>query len=77
MFFRYVCPHCSDCTNIFSKGGGESLANISQIPHLGTLPIDPQLGKVLGKSYVKECPDSPAAQIFGSIVDKILENKLQ
>merc|ERR550519_2615161 len=24
----YVCPHCSECTNIFSSGGGQSLSNL-------------------------------------------------
>lgn len=72
--FRFVCPHCSDCTNIFSKGGGESLAEISKIPLLGTLPIDPKVGQLLGKSCVKEFPDSPAAKVFNSIVDKVVKN---
>lgn len=71
-FPRFVCPHCSDCTNIFSKGGGESLAEIAKIPLLGSLPIDPRVGKLLAKSCVKEYPDSPAAQVFSSIVHKIV-----
>jgi Mrp family chromosome partitioning ATPase len=33
----FVCPHCSECSNIFSKGGGEQLAELSNIPFLGKL----------------------------------------
>jgi hypothetical protein len=38
----FVCPHCSECTNIFSKGGGAVMANEFEVPFLGTVPIDPQ-----------------------------------
>ncbi|XP_057236612.1 cytosolic Fe-S cluster assembly factor NUBP2 isoform X1 [Malurus melanocephalus] len=31
----FVCPHCSECTNIFSKGGGEELAKHTGVPFLG------------------------------------------
>ncbi|KAM6113916.1 cytosolic Fe-S cluster assembly factor NUBP2 isoform 2-T2 [Pterocles gutturalis] len=31
----FVCPHCSECTNIFSKGGGEELAKHAGVPFLG------------------------------------------
>jgi Mrp family chromosome partitioning ATPase len=38
----FVCPHCSECTNIFSKGGGEVMAQEFDVPFLGSVPIDPQ-----------------------------------
>lgn len=37
----FVCPNCSECTNIFSKGGGEIMARDFQVPFLGSVPIDP------------------------------------
>ncbi|PKI82624.1 cytosolic Fe-S cluster assembly factor cfd1 [Malassezia vespertilionis] len=43
----YVCPHCSDCTNVWGKGGGESLAEREHISFLGRIPIDPALVRVL------------------------------
>ena len=43
----YRCPHCSDCSNLFSSRGGQSLASKHGIPLLGTLPIDPRLGDLL------------------------------
>ena len=38
----YVCPHCSECTNVFSSGGGEALAKDTNCRYLGKLPIDPE-----------------------------------
>ncbi|WFD32899.1 cytosolic Fe-S cluster assembly factor cfd1 [Malassezia sp. CBS 17886] len=39
----YVCPHCAECTNVWGKGGGESLAEREGIAFLGRVPIDPAL----------------------------------
>lgn len=67
----FVCPHCSDCTNIFSAGGGKELSNLAGVPFLGTIPIDPRVGDLAGtgKSCLKELPESPTAKVFQSIVD--------
>ncbi|EFA08218.1 cytosolic Fe-S cluster assembly factor Nubp2 homolog [Tribolium castaneum] len=67
----FVCPSCTECTNIFSKGGGEALAQLAQVPFLGVLPIDPRVGALLGKACVTELPDSPSAKTFNTIVQKI------
>ncbi|KAF1996990.1 cytosolic Fe-S cluster assembling factor cfd1 [Amniculicola lignicola CBS 123094] len=37
----FVCPNCSQCTNVFSKGGGEIMAREFEVPFLGSVPIDP------------------------------------
>jgi len=37
----FVCPHCSECTNVFSKGGGQIMAKDFDVPFLGSVPIDP------------------------------------
>jgi Mrp family chromosome partitioning ATPase len=37
----FVCPNCSECTNVFSKGGGEVMATEFEVPFLGSVPIDP------------------------------------
>eukprot|EP01104_Vermistella_antarctica_P016772 TRINITY_DN5789_c0_g1_i1.p1 TRINITY_DN5789_c0_g1~~TRINITY_DN5789_c0_g1_i1.p1 ORF type:complete len:234 (-),score=35.41 TRINITY_DN5789_c0_g1_i1:203-904(-) len=39
----YHCPHCKECTNIFSTGGGESLSELAKVPFLGRIPIDPKV----------------------------------
>ncbi|KAK4161862.1 P-loop containing nucleoside triphosphate hydrolase protein [Cladorrhinum sp. PSN259] len=38
----FVCPNCSECTNIFSSGGGEVMAGEFGVKFLGRVPIDPQ-----------------------------------
>ena len=59
----YICPHCSDCTDIFSSGGGQSLAKLADIPLLTTLPIDPKLAEAMdkGDNFLDTFPDSTAA----------------
>lgn len=37
----YVCPHCAECTNIFSKGGGAVMAEEFGVEFFGSVPIDP------------------------------------
>lgn len=62
-----------ECTNIFSSGGGESLANIAGVPFLGRVPTDPQvaLSTEKGQNCVAAIPDSPISAVFQDIV-KIL-----
>uniref|UniRef100_A0A4W2DRL9 Cytosolic Fe-S cluster assembly factor NUBP2 n=1 Tax=Bos indicus x Bos taurus TaxID=30522 RepID=A0A4W2DRL9_BOBOX len=56
----FVCPHCSECTNVFSKGGGEELARHAGVPFLGewagaaTGPCPPQ-----GEGASSHPADSP------------------
>jgi len=38
----FVCPNCSECTNIFSSGGGKVMAQEFSVKFLGSIPIDPQ-----------------------------------
>ena len=38
----FVCPNCSECTNVFSKGGGDLMAQEFNVRFLGSVPIDPQ-----------------------------------
>jgi Mrp family chromosome partitioning ATPase len=37
----FVCPNCSECTYVFSKGGGKIMAEEFGVPFLGSVPIDP------------------------------------
>lgn len=73
----FVCPTCSECTNIFSSGGGEALATRAGIPLLGSLPIDPRISDVsrFGRSVITALPGSPASKVFKEIVDKLTTKK--
>ncbi len=70
----FVCPNCKDCTNIFSKGGGEALAKHANVPFLGAVPIDPNLAMAAekGQNFVQAFESSPAAESFRAITDSIV-----
>ncbi|CAG9133432.1 unnamed protein product [Plutella xylostella] len=72
----YECPNCSECTNIFSSGGGESLAEISKITFLGKVPIDPRVGMLAGKGQaaVTELPDSTTSKVFIKLVKMLSDS---
>lgn len=38
----FVCPNCSECTDVFSRGGGQVMAQEFGVRFLGSVPIDPQ-----------------------------------
>jgi MinD superfamily P-loop ATPase len=38
----FVCPNCSECTDVFSSGGGQAMAQEFGVNFLGSVPIDPQ-----------------------------------
>lgn len=43
----FVCPHCSECTDLFGRGGGEEMAREWGVGFLGSVPIDPQWGSLV------------------------------
>ncbi|XP_006901980.1 PREDICTED: cytosolic Fe-S cluster assembly factor NUBP2 [Elephantulus edwardii] len=71
----FACPHCAECTNVFSTGGGEELAKHAGVPFLGSVPLDPQLAQSLeeGKDFIREFPKSPAFPALASVAQKILD----
>ncbi|XP_077130834.1 cytosolic Fe-S cluster assembly factor NUBP2 isoform X1 [Ranitomeya variabilis] len=75
----FVCPHCTECTNVFSKGGGEELARHAGVPFLGCVPLDPILTQSLeeGKDFIQEFPKSAAYASITSIAQQILDNVTQ
>eukprot|EP00796_Vickermania_ingenoplastis_P009177 gene9178-6455_t len=41
----FACPHCAHCTDVFSSGGGPKLADLYQVPFLGSVPLDPVVSR--------------------------------
>jgi ATP-binding protein involved in chromosome partitioning len=74
----FICPHCGTKIDIFRSGGGEELAKKTQVPFLGNIPLDPEIGKDSdnGIPFIEKNPDSPAAKAFNDIVKKV-ENYLE
>ncbi|CED84679.1 p-loop containing nucleoside triphosphate hydrolase protein [Phaffia rhodozyma] len=73
----FVCPSCNGKSDVFfpSTGGAKALAEEAGITFLGSIPLDPRIGKSCdyGVSFLEEYPDSPATQRYIEIVDKIRE----
>ncbi|XP_056153703.1 cytosolic Fe-S cluster assembly factor nubp2 [Lampris incognitus] len=72
----FVCPHCSECSNIFSKGGGEELAKLTESVFLGSVPLDPQLGTSLeeGKDFMQSFPSSATFSAISRISQTLLNS---
>lgn len=52
----FVCPHCAECTNLFSTGGGEAMATQFGVPFLGRIPIDPTFVPLIEKQHETSTP---------------------
>ncbi|ODQ78556.1 hypothetical protein BABINDRAFT_162762 [Babjeviella inositovora NRRL Y-12698] len=50
----FVCPYCDDCTDIFSRGGGEAMAAEFGVEYLGDVPIDPTFVELIETQDSKE-----------------------
>jgi ATP-binding protein involved in chromosome partitioning len=70
---HFVCPSCRHESDIFGKGGGESLASELQVPFLGRVPIyEPiRVGGDTGVPITVGEPDSPAAQAFRAAAERL------
>jgi ATP-binding protein involved in chromosome partitioning len=65
----FVCPHCGQTTDVFSRGGGRELAETRRLPFLGEIPLDPavRIGGGEGLPLVLAQPDSAQAKIFEQV----------
>jgi ATP-binding protein involved in chromosome partitioning len=70
---HFVCPNCDRETDIFGKGGGESLASELSIPFLGRIPIyEPlRIGGDTGVPIVIGDPESTPARAFRTAAEKL------
>jgi len=69
----FVCPHCGTKTEIFQTGGGKKMAQEAGVAFLGSLPIDPTVGKDAdqGKPFMLAHPNSEAAKAFIEVIEKV------
>ncbi|XP_056593969.1 cytosolic Fe-S cluster assembly factor nubp2 [Triplophysa dalaica] len=72
----FVCPHCSECSNIFSKGGGEELAKLTGSVFLGSVPLDPLLTASLeeGRDFLQAFPESSTYTAICDIAKTLLSS---
>ncbi|KAI0034462.1 P-loop containing nucleoside triphosphate hydrolase protein [Vararia minispora EC-137] len=73
----FVCPNCKGESQIFkpSTGGAKRLAEDMSLELLGSVPLDPRIGKSAdyGVSFLDEYPDSPATTAYLSIIRRLKE----
>ncbi|CAI5759250.1 unnamed protein product [Candida verbasci] len=71
----FVCPNCKHESQIFkpTTGGGEALCKELNIPFLGSVPLDPRIGKCCdsGECFFDHYPDSPASNAILEVVDRL------
>jgi Mrp family chromosome partitioning ATPase len=71
----FVCPTCGDRTDVFSTGGGETMAASMKVPFLGRVPLAPEIVALsdAGKPLIAdEAPDA-VREAWSEIVDALLE----
>jgi len=69
----FACPHCGERTDIFGAGGAEAMADALGIDLLGAIPLhaDIRAGADSGIPIVESDPESPVAQAFAAIAQRI------
>ena len=69
----FVCPNCGTRLDLFGSGTAQSDAARLGVEYLGQIPIDPDLrtGSDQGEPIVVSHPESPSAQTFRSIVNRL------
>ncbi|VEU22046.1 DEKNAAC103052 [Brettanomyces naardenensis] len=71
----FVCPNCGGKSRIFkpTTGGGEQLSKDLGIKFLGSVPLDPRIGKSCdsGQCFLDQYPDSPASDAILDVVDAL------
>ena len=71
----FTCAHCQQITQVFTSGGGVDLAAELHLPHLGSLPLDPEIVRSGedGVPVVRRAPDSAAATAFRQLAERVQE----
>jgi ATP-binding protein involved in chromosome partitioning len=69
----FVCPHCSEQTEIFGHGGARAAAEDLGLEFLGELPLDPATRRAAdeGTPIVIVAPESAQAQAFIEVAKKV------
>ncbi|MBN1203615.1 MAG: iron-sulfur cluster carrier protein ApbC [Myxococcaceae bacterium] len=70
---QFICPHCSQATHIFHRGGGRKAAEMFNISFLGEVPLELKVRESgdSGVPVVAGAPDSPEAQAFMEIARNV------
>lgn len=72
----FLCPHCSERSEIFGYGGARKECGRLNVPFLGEIPLNPELRVSCdsGRPYIMDNPKSEIAEIFREISKKIIND---
>jgi ATP-binding protein involved in chromosome partitioning len=76
---HFICPHCHEEIDIFSRGGAERTAKQFGVPFLGSVELLPAIreGGDRGMPVALAGPKSPQAAAFYSMAEKLMEQAEQ
>jgi Mrp family chromosome partitioning ATPase len=71
----FVCPTCGDRTDVFSIGGGEKMAQSTNVPFLGRVPLAAEIVALsdAGKPLISDEAPEAVREAWDEIVDALLE----
>jgi len=71
----FVCPKCSERTEVFGHGGGRDEAGRMGVPCLAEIPLNVEIreGGDSGVPVAAQDSNSPLAQAFDELASKVLE----
>ncbi|CAK9290735.1 unnamed protein product [Gordionus sp. m RMFG-2023] len=74
----YICPHCKECSDIFSQGGGQKLAEYANIPFLGSIPLDPNIAlcSESGENFIEKFRESSSLNCIFEFISKLNKSEL-
>ncbi|MFC3231512.1 iron-sulfur cluster carrier protein ApbC [Marinibaculum pumilum] len=69
----FLCPHCGERSEIFGHGGAKATAAELGADFLGEVPLHIEIRKTSdsGRPVVASAPDSPHAQVYREIAERI------
>jgi ATP-binding protein involved in chromosome partitioning len=67
----YICPHCSEVSDPFGRGGAEAAAAALGIPFLGRIPLDIAIRKASDDGVPPALGDGPIASAYGDIAAQV------
>jgi len=60
----FICPHCSEKSDIFKSGGGDRLAQKTGVSLIAKVPLDPRIVEAgdAGQPHILSFPDSSCSE---------------
>ncbi|CAB3381456.1 Hypothetical predicted protein [Cloeon dipterum] len=72
----FICPKCTKPTDMFpaNSGGAEKMADELKVPFLGSLPLDPRVGRACdqGESALEDDSESPTTKVLDAVIKALL-----